>query len=164
MFEFLDFNYSTTQLMMIWIFAGFACFIPFFMNWNWQKYLIVPIVFAAIYISFDTNKDFIGKPQYGPPEGKWTYLVHRVDQFSKQKYITLWVIIKGDDKLYRFLYNKEQAKKLEIARKRSQKGIRQIGEFAQKVVKAKRKGTHIEKFELRIYDFPHQKLMPKTKN
>ena len=163
MFEFLDFNYSTTQLMMIWVFAGFICFIPFFMKGRWQKYLIVPIVFAAIYLSFNTNKDFIGKPQYGPPEGKWTYLIHRVDRLKKQKYITLWVIIKGDDKLYRFLHTKERAKKLEGAMKRSQRGIRQMGEFTKKR-KAKRKGTQDEKYELKMYDFPHQELMPKAKN
>ena len=132
MFEFLNFNYSTAHLMMIWVFAGFVCFIPFFMKWRWQKYLIVPIVFVAIYLSFNTNKDFIGKPQYGAPEGKWTYLIHRVDRLSKQKYITLWVIIKGDDKLYRFVYTKERAEKLELAKKRSQRGIRQMGEFTKK--------------------------------
>jgi len=65
--------------------------------------------------------------------------------------------------LYRFLYTKEQAKKLEIAMKRSQRGIRQMGQFTKKS-KAKRKGTRVEQFELKIYDFPHQELMPKAKN
>ena len=162
MFEFLNFNYSTTQLMMIWIFAGFVCFIPLFWRKTWHKYLIVFIVFAAIYISFDTNKDFIGKPYYGEPEGKWVYLTHRVDTLTKQKYITLWVLIKGDDKLYRFEYTKERNTKLREAREKTKRGMRQIGEFRKKEQKGnKNRFESGVELDLKIYDFPYQEAMPK---
>ena len=162
MFEFLNFNYSTTQLMMIWIFAGFVCFIPLFWRKIWHKYLIVFIVFAAIYISFDTNKDFIGKPYYGEPEGKWVYLTHRIDTLTKQKYITLCVLIKGDDKLYRFEYTKERNTKLREAREKTKRGMRQIGEFRKKEQKGnKNRFESGVELDLKIYDFPYQEAMPK---
>ena len=162
MFEFLNFNYITTHLKMIWIFAGFVCFIPLFWRKTWHKYLIVFIVFAAIYISFDTNKDFIGKPYYGEPEGKWVYLTHRIDTLTKQKYITLWVLIKGDDKLYRFEYTKERNTKLREAREKTKRGMRQIGEFRKKEQKGnKNRFESGVELDLKIYDFPYQEAMPK---
>ena len=123
---------------------------------------MVFIVFAAIYISFDTNKDFIGKPYYGEPEGKWVYLTHRIDTLTKQKYITLWVLIKGDDKLYRFEYTKERNTKLREAREKTKRGMRQIGEFRKKEQKGnKNRFESGVELDLKIYDFPYQEAMPK---
>ena len=58
----IDFSISSGQLMLIWSFAGAVCCLPFFTKNRWQHFVIVPIIFLAIFLSFETNHNFIGKP------------------------------------------------------------------------------------------------------
>ena len=152
----IDFNLSTTQLAMIWAFAGLICIIPLFRVCKLQKFVVVPIVFLAIYLSFVTNLDFIGKPYYKTPD-KFLYKHHTVETIDSTKWITLWAMVDKRDSLYRFQWNKKDEKQLKRAQKRSRQGTPQIGEF-----KKKGKGKKFQPGgELEIYDFPYQEQIPK---
>ena len=59
----LDFSISSGQLMLIWSFAGAVCCLPFFTKNIWQRFFTVPIIFIAIWLSFYTNHEFIGRPE-----------------------------------------------------------------------------------------------------
>ena len=151
----LDFNLSTTQLAMIWAFAGLICIIPLFRQCKVQKFIVVPIVFAAIYLSFITNLDFIGRPYYAKPD-KFLYKHHTVDTIKEQTWITLWAMVDKQDKLYRFPFNKETEEKLKQSQKRSQEGTPQVGEF-----KKGKKQKNTQGGDLLMYDFPYQQRMEK---
>lgn len=157
-----DFNLSMIQLAMIWSFAGLVCLIPLLTISKKTKFLIVPIVFVAIYLSFVTNLGFIGKPYYAKPE-KFVYKYHTVDKVDDQTYITLWAIVKGKDSLYRFPYTKDNEDTLNKAKERGKSGTPQIGEFLKNNTKQKeQKGLNPDSGgDLKMYDFPHQKLYPK---
>lgn len=152
----MEFNLSTTQLLMIWCLAGLGCLIPLFRICKVQKYIVVPIVFFAIYLSFITNIDFIGKPYYTKP-AKFLYKHHTVETIDSTKWITLWAMVDKKDSLYRFQWNKKDEEQLKRAQKRSQQGTPQVGEF-----KKKGKSKKLQPGgELEIYDFPYQEQLPK---
>ena len=154
----IDLNLSVTQLAMIWAFAGLICVIPLFRVCKKQKYFIIPLVFAAIYASFVTNLEFLGKPYYEKPE-KFIYIHHTVDKEGSQNYITLWAYADEKDRLYRFPATPGTEKKLQKAQKDSQNGVPQVGEFK----KRKKKGFKIpeDEGELMMYPFPYQEGVQK---
>ena len=84
----LDFSINITQLALIWAFAGLVCIVPLFHFGRTHKFVIVPIVFVAIFISVMTTVDYLGKPFYGKPEGKFLYIFHVAEEVRGKKYIT----------------------------------------------------------------------------
>lgn len=149
----IDLNLSVTQLAMIWAFAGLICVIPLFRVCKKQKYFIIPLVFAAIYISFVTNLEFLGKPYYEKPE-KFIYIHHTVDKQGGQNYITLWAYADEKDRLYRFPASVSTQKKLQKAQIESKKGVPHVGEFKKRKKKGFKRPDH--EGELIIYPFPYQ--------
>ena len=154
----IDFNITTTQLAAIWIFAGLCCMIPMFVKLSWQKFLIIPIVLFSIWISFETNREFIGTPVYDQP-AKFIYKHHSISTMNNEKWITLWAMVEKKDRLYRFVYDKQTQKKLNEAKKRASRGRATIGEFKKKEPKNRLNRT--DQTELITYDFPHQEAFPK---
>ena len=153
-----DFNITTTQLAAIWMFAGVVCMVPMFVNSSWQKFLIIPVVFFAIWLSFDTNKEFIGSPMHEKP-AKFIYKHHTTSNFDNEKWITLWAMVDKKDRLYRFIYDAATQKELNKAKKKAQAGKATIGEFKKR--KLKNKLDRTDKTKLEIYDFPYQEAFPK---
>ena len=153
-----DFNITTTQLAAIWMFAGLVCMIPMFVESSWQKFLIIPIVFFAIWISFDTNKEFIGVPMHGKP-AKFIYKHHTTGNFDNQKWITLWAMVEKKDRLYRFIYDAVTQRELNKAKKKAEGGKATMGEFKKRKIKDRFERT--ERTELVIYDFPYHEAFPK---
>ena len=165
-----DWSLSVTQLVCIWAFAGLACMLPLFVKAPWHKFVIVPVLFLAIYISFNVNEKFVGRPYYAVPTEKFIYQGHRFEIVEKQKVITLWTIIDKDDRLYRLPWTKEKQEALNKARKLSRKGIPQIGHFTKKKKqpKAEDKSPGPQRdtsndMSLKFYTFPHQERFPKDK-
>ena len=153
-----DFNINTTILVGIWIIAGLIALLPIIIKTGWKKYLVVPLVFYAVYVSFITNKEFLGTPIYDLPKGKFTYVHHSVSRIDGKKMITLWIRQKDFQRLYIFPYDKLISEKMRQARKSKAKGISMRGEFRRK------KGKKLDEtpsiiFEL--YKFPYQKVYPK---
>jgi hypothetical protein len=163
----IDWNLSTTQLVGIWLFAGLLCMMPLLWKTTWQKFIIVPVVFLAIYASFFVNEKFIGRPYNMIPIEKWIYQGHRFEIIEKQKMITIWTIIDKDDRLFRFPWTKEKQEKLRAARKLHRKGVPQVGQFTKKKkpkTKGKNKRDDSRDYELKFYAFPHQEIFPKDGN
>ena len=154
----IDFNITTTQLAAIWIFAGLCCMIPMFVKLSWQKFLIIPIVLFSIWISFETNWEFIGAPVYDKP-AKFIYKHHSISTMNNEKWITLWAMVEKKDRLYRFVYDKQTQKKLNEAKKQASRGRATIGEFKKKEPENRLDRT--DQTELITYDFPHQEAFPK---
>ena len=152
----MEFNLSLTQLLMIWCLAGLACLIPLFRICKRQKYVVVPLIFAAIYLSFVLNFDFIGSPYHQKPP-KFMYKHHSVDVIDNQKYITLWAIVKDADKLYRFPHTKQAEEELRRAQERGKQGTPQVGEFKNEPGKP----GDTRGGKLKMYDFPYQRQIPK---
>ena len=88
----IDFSISSGQLMLIWSFAGAVCCLPFFTKNRWQHFVIVPIIFLAIFLSFETNHNFIGKPLYDRPPNRFVYQFHSVVYEKGDRWIILWAI------------------------------------------------------------------------
>lgn len=154
-----DFNINTTILIGIWIIAGLIALFPIVIKTDWKKYVVVPLVFFAVYASFLTNKEFLGTPIYDFPKGKFTYVHHSVSHIDGEKVITLWIRQDDFQRLYMFPYNKLISKKMRQARKAKSKGRSMRGEFKRK--KAKNLDD-TRSFIFEIYDFPYQKIYPKN--
>ena len=78
----IDFSISSGQLMLIWSFAGAICCLPFFTKNIWQRFFTVPIIFIAIWLSFYTNHEFIGRPMFDRPPEQFVYEHHAVVYLS----------------------------------------------------------------------------------
>ena len=153
-----ELNITTGQLAAIWMFAGLACMVPMFVKSPWQKFLIIPVVFFAIWVTFDINKEFIGTPMYTKP-AKFIYKHHSTTNYDNQKWITLWSMVKNKDSLYRFVYDPTTNRELNKAKKQAEEGKATIGEFKKR--KSKNKIDPTDKTDLVIYDFPYHKAFPK---
>ena len=154
----LDFNINITQLALIWAFAGLVCIIPLFHFGRTHKFVIVPIVFVAIFISVVTTVDYLGKPFYGKPEGKFLYIYHVAEEVRGKKYITLWAYAGKKDRLFRFPHTDERERELKKAKQQSRNGVPQQGEFRRLKKKERPDET---RGDLKTYPYPYQELMKK---
>ena len=96
----IDFTISSGQLMLIWSFAGAICCLPFFTKNIWQRFFTVPIIFIAIWLSFYTNHEFIGRPMFDRPPEQFVYEHHAVVYEQGDRFIILWAIKDGICLLY----------------------------------------------------------------
>ena len=88
----IDFTISSGQLMLIWSFAGAICCLPFFTKNIWQRFFTVPIIFIAIWLSFYTNHEFIGRPMFDRPPEQFVYEHHAVIYDKGERLIVLWAV------------------------------------------------------------------------
>ena len=154
----MDITLNQSILIGIWALAGLIALIPLFIKLNWKKYLVVPLIFFTVYVSFITNEEFLGTPIYDFPKGEFAYVWHTVTNIDNEKTITLW--IRQDDKyrLYSFPYIKAAREALKRAKKAKKNGKTMQGHF-----KRKRKDPTDDTPTtlLHLYDFPYQKVFPK---
>lgn len=150
--------FTSTNLMILWILAGLFCFIPLLVKKWYLRYAVVPFVLAAVYASFVVNNEFIGRARYHLPDKEFVFKSYSVKTIGQEKFITMVITDDFDELLIRFPWTKENQQKLEEAKKRSEKGIAQMGKF-----KSKKGRSPYEKSdtELQLYDFPYQQLYPK---
>jgi hypothetical protein len=133
--------------------------LPLLAKKTWMKYAVVPFVLFSVYASFDINEEFIGRARYEEPNKRFLFKSYSLTEINGKRYITMWVEDQFDDRLIRFEWTKERQKKMEDTKKKSDKGIPQVGEFAEKSAK---KGLDTSRQELVFYDFPVQKIFPKN--
>ena len=157
----IDFSISSGQLMLIWSFAGAVCCLPFFTKNRWQHFVIVPIIFLAIFLSFETNHNFIGKPLYDRPPNRFVYQFHSVVYEKGERWIILWAIKNKENRLYKFPHTEENEESLDQARRNQEQfGIPQMGEIVPDESNNDKRSKNNE-FTLKTYKFPYQQLMPK---
>jgi len=156
----IEFNITTSQLAIIWIFAGIVCMVPMFIQLTWKKFFIVPLVFLSVYLSFVTNKEFLGTPLYEKPQ-KFVHKYHEITLDNNQKWVTMWAMVDNKDRLYKFPYNKQMEQQLKKARERARQGRPTQGEFIPKNPGEKNPTETTKGGDLKIYDFPFQKMFPK---
>ena len=156
----IDINLNTTILIVIWVVAGVIALAPLVIQTNWKRYLVVPLVFFAIYASFTTNKEFLGTPVYDVPDGEFVYVYHTVAKYNGNKMVTLWIRQTDRQRLFRFPYVKSMKESLRNARKSKLKGKSLKGKFE---IKKKNKDLldDTESHILKIYEFPYQQVYPK---
>jgi len=156
----IDINLNTTILIVIWVVAGVIALAPLVIQTNWKRYLVVPLVFFAIYASFTTNKEFLGTPVYDVPDGEFVYVYHTVAKYNGNKMVTLWIRQTDRQRLFRFPYVKSMKESLRNARKSKLKGKSLKGKFE---IKKKNKDllNDTESHILKIYEFPYQEVYPK---
>tara|TARA_R110002073_G_scaffold162002_2_gene317731 strand:+ start:338 stop:814 length:477 start_codon:yes stop_codon:yes gene_type:complete len=156
----IDINLNTTILIVIWVVAGVIALAPLVIQTNWKRYLVVPLVFFAIYASFTTNKEFLGTPVYDVPDGEFVYVYHTVAKYNGNKMVTLWIRQTDRQRLFRFPYVKSMKESLRNARKSKLKGKSLKGKFE---IKKKNKDLldDTESHILKIYEFPYQEVYPK---
>jgi hypothetical protein len=150
--------FTSTNLLMLWIFTGIICFIPLIVKSTFFKYAVVVVVLSVVYTTFMVNKEFIGRARYESFVEEFIYKAHSISKINSVKYITLWVHDGKDDLLIRFPHTDEKQKQLEKAQKRSQKGIIQKGKMTRK----NNKLFNDTETELMLYDFPFQEQFPKN--
>ena len=156
----IDINLNTTILIVIWVVAGVIALAPLVIQTNWKRYLVVPLVFFAIYASFTTNKEFLGTPVYDVPDGEFVSVYHTVAKYNGNKMVTLWIRQTDRQRLFRFPYVKSMKESLRNARKSKLKGKSLKGKFE---IKKKNKDLldDTESHILKIYEFPYQEVYPK---
>ena len=146
-----------SYLLMVWVGVGIVCFIPFFSKSKAALFL-APLIMLSVYGSFYYSESQIGRPYYDKP-AKFLYQHHKVDTIDNQKWITLLAIVDGDDRLYRFPYDKKTEEELKRAQERGKSGTPQVGEFKNN---KKKKGVDRNMQDLKMYDLPHTKIVPKA--
>ena len=154
----MDMLFTSTNLLMLWIFTGIICFIPLIVKSTFFKYAVVVVVLSVVYTTFMVNKEFIGRARYESFVEEFIYKAHSISKINSAKYITLCVHDGKDDLLIRFPHTDEKQKQLEKAQKRSQKGIIQKGKMTRK----NNKLFNYTETELMLYDFPFQEQFPKN--
>ena len=71
-----------------------------------------------------------GAPIAKIPDGEWLYVHHKVELDNKEnKMLYIWSNQEIGNRLYVMPYNRETAKKLEIAKMKMEAGFSQMGEF-----------------------------------
>ena len=154
----MDMLFTSTNLLMLWIFAGIICFIPLVAKNAFFKYAVVAVVLSVVYTTFMVNKEFIGRARYESFVEEFIYKMYSISEINSVKYITLWVHDGKDDLLIRFPHTDEKQKQLEQAQKRSRKGIPQKGKMSRK---KNGKLFNDTETELMLYNFPFQEQFPK---
>jgi len=155
----MDMLFTSTNLLLLWIFAGIICFIPLVVKSPFFKYVVVGVVLAVVYTTFMINKEFIGRSRYEPFIKEFVYKYHSIGKVGGEKYITMVVHDGKDDLLIRFPWTKEKQKQLQRVQKRAQKGIAQKGKMSRE---KKKNLFETSKTKLMFYDFPFQERFPKN--
>jgi len=127
-----------------------------------RKMTIVPLTFLLLYVTISDTINLFGYPYDGYPVGEFQIVSHRVDE---TKTIVLWVRNDDGDRLYRFPYDENAKKALDAAKKKADKGVRQMGKFerSNKSKGNKNQGmSRDSENSLKVYDFPHQQRIPKN--
>jgi hypothetical protein len=155
----MDMLFTSTNLLLLWIFAGIICFIPLVVKSPFFKYVVVGVVLGVVYTTFMINKEFIGRARHDSFIKEFVYKYHSIGKINGEKYITMVVHDGKDDLLIRFPWTKEEQKKLRRVQKRAQKGIAQKGKMSRK---KKKNLFETSKTDLMFYDFPFQKQFPKN--
>ena len=151
--------FTSTNLLLLWIFAGIICFIPLVVKSPFFKYVVVGVVLGVVYTTFMINKEFIGRARHDSFIKEFVYKYHSIGKINGEKYITMVVHDGKDDLLIRFPWTKEEQKKLRRVQKRAQKGIAQKGKMSRK---KKKNLFETSKTDLMFYDFPFQEQFPKN--
>jgi hypothetical protein len=94
----------------------------------YRKLLVIPIIFSSIYLSFLTNKDFLGTPYYGVPSEEFIARHSGVLEIDNIKHIILWAFT-DKERLYIFPYSKETKEKIDNVVKDRDNGIPIIAKF-----------------------------------
>lgn len=149
----MDFIFTSTNLLIIWVIAGIICFIPLISQNQFFKYASVIIVLGAVYTTFILSEEFIGRPRDNAYVEDFIYKGHTISQISGKKYITMWIHDGTDDLLIRMPHTDKQEKDYKKARERSNKGILQKGTMKKKKGKPNEPSTVPD---TEIYDFPFQ--------
>lgn len=155
----MDMLFTSTNLLLLWIFAGIICFIPLVVKSRFFKYAVVGVVLGVVYATFMVNKEFIGRARHDSFIKEFVYKYHSIGKVGGEKYITMVVHDGKDDLLIRFPWTEEEQKKLRRVQKRAQKGIAQKGKMSRK---KKKNLFESSKTELMFYDFPFQEQFPKN--
>ena len=154
----MDFLFTSTNLLLLWIFAGAVCFVPLIIKNHIFKYVIVAIVLSVVYLTFHVNEEFIGRARYDALIEDFLYKGHTISTINGKKYITLWIHDGKDDLLVRLPSTPDKQKKLMTAKERSLQGIPQKGKLMKKPQENLFKKRVLD---LMMYDFPFQKRFPK---
>ena len=98
---------------------------------DFVKVVILPLFIAVGLLAGYHYVDQLGKPKEMKPEGEWGYVHHTVT--GGGEFIELWVMEGPSEdrqsRLYKFEYNRENAKELEKAKKKTEQGQPQKGQF-----------------------------------
>tara|TARA_B110000305_G_C19251751_1_gene545117 strand:- start:157 stop:612 length:456 start_codon:yes stop_codon:yes gene_type:complete len=88
------------------------------------KLLSLPFtIILSIYVIYFVY-DKLGSPIEAMPSGEFTYIHHKADAGGEK--IMLWASTNEKDRLYVFLYNRENMKKLNEAQKKAQGENREV--------------------------------------
>ena len=83
----MDMLFTSTNLLMLWIFAGIICFIPLIVKSTFFKYAVVAVVLSVVYTTFMVNKEFIGRARYESFVEEFIYKAHSISKINSVKYI-----------------------------------------------------------------------------
>lgn len=121
---------------------------------NWKvTTLLVPLSLVGLgWLMYDLEKT-LGRPFFAEPIGKWMYVHHVV----KDKGIDLLVVDKTGTRLYTIDNSQDNRNKLEQARRKTEQGYPQEGEFKKQ---KKQQGTQGET-EMTIHDLPVPEILRK---
>lgn len=154
---------TTNLLMMFWLGFTIVCLaliVRSSLEFS-RKMLIVPLTFLAFYVTINNTINLLGLPYDGRPVGEFTFITHKVvTNKDHTKHILFWVSQGFEHRMYRIPYTKESKQKMQAAERKSKKGIAQLGKFAKPTNSLFDDGP---KADFKMYDFPLQKLIPKTK-
>lgn len=162
----MELFFTTTELLvMVWVTFSIVALGLIFrssLTFN-RKMLIVPLTFLLLYGTIDQSIELLGKPYPGVPEGEFAFVAYRisVNPDTREKSILLWTNSwEEGDRLYILPYDEEAKKKLQQAAKKQKKGVKQMGKFKKAAKRKKRLEASLWQ-DLKLYDFPMQKLLPK---
>jgi len=113
-------------LSLVVLFAITIAFLTYRSDSHWSlKSVVLPIFLIIALLGYEHYVDHLGKPLLEKPKGDYEYHHHVVTSESN---IIAWVRNRdGEHRLYKFPYNREDAKKLEKAKqetKRTGKPVR----------------------------------------
>lgn len=148
-------------LLGIWTFAALVSLTPMFVFSGWKKLLVIPLLFAAVYLSFDSNRKLLATPWYGEPTGEFVTVHHKLTNINDVEHVVLWAST-DKERLYIFPATKQNKQKLEEAQQAREQGMAMIGKFVEKSTRdSANRLTRYPILEMRPIDY--EKDFPKEK-
>ena len=84
----------------------------------WIRLLLVPIFLYGSFFIGMYSYHMLGRPIPAYPSGEFAFIHYRITiAANRQQWIELWVVQKGESRLYVFKYSKKIAKALQKAQK-----------------------------------------------
>ena len=125
----------------------------FFENSKAVKMSFIPLMFAALFLTFTANKDILGSPSPNIPDKEFIYIAHQVQLINDNKYLVFWGNTKlRGSRLYIMEYSKKEEEKLKGADKQIKEGKVIKGKLVKTENKKGFNRESLELYEIKIND------------